>query len=174
MGTKASTFQQIAVGLQGVVFVIVALVGGWWGLRTWNFEHPRFYEEGGEVAGVPLAGTMEAEQLSALPGPRMVSVRVVLSHKSHLTEILRLSQIPLLASRLDDQGNEYPVSVYAEIIGKDGKRSRRDSVAVPPGEEVSVVFAFSPQQPGTYLLQFDPCTGGKVEPCIIQKYAAVR
>jgi len=174
MGTKGSTFQQIAVGLQGVVFVIVALVGGWWGLRTWNFQHPRFNEEGAEFVGLPLAETMDAEQISAPPAPRILSVRVVLSHNSHMTEIVRLSQTPLLASRLDDQGNEYPVSVYAEIIGKDGKRSRRDSVAVPPGEEVSVVFAFSPQQPGTYLLQFDPCTGGKVEPCIIQKYAAVR
>jgi hypothetical protein len=177
MGKKSETFQQFTGGIQNVVFIVAALIGGWWALRTYVFEHPGFHEKGSEFAGVPFTGSIEVEQLSAEPKSRLVSVRVILSHKSHLTEIIGLSQNPLLASLVQSDPHKSPVVAYGYpvVLDDSGKQSMLRTAEVPPGEETSLVFAFSPPRSGLYLLQFDPCAGGLfARPCVIQKYVSVR
>lgn len=177
MGKRAETFQQLATGVQSIAVIIAAIIGAWWALRTYVFEHPKFYEEGGEVASVPFMCAIETEQMSTSSRSRLVSVRVTLSHKSHLTEGVLLSQNPLRASLVDGKPLKQPAVLlsYAETIDKDGKRVPRQSVDVPPEQQATIVFAFSPPEPGLYLIQFDPCARGRVlRQCIIQKYVSVR
>src|SRR5262249_22039912 len=139
-------------------------------------EHPRFSEEGWEVVSVPLTGTIEAEQVSTSPSSRIISVRVTLSHKSHLTEIVSLSQNPVISFRVDGKRNAASLMTgNAIIVAADGKQSLLESVSVPPGEQTSTVFTLSLPEPGVYLIQFDPCAGSRLgRSCIIQSHIAVR
>jgi len=175
MATRAETFQQVTAAVQSIAVVIAALIGGWWALRTYVFEHPKFYEEGTEVAGVPITGTIAAEQLAAPSKSRVLSVRVILSHKSHLTELVRLSGNPVWAARIDSEKKpSSPVRGFAIQIDSAGNQSPRPTAAIPPGEQTSVVFAVPVTEPGLYLLQSDPCAEGRsVQSCLIQSHVAV-
>jgi hypothetical protein len=170
-----ATATQIASVLQSIAVMIAACVGGWWAVRTYEFEHPRFYEEGIEAAGVPLFGSIEVGQISGSTNPRVIPVRVTLEHSGHLTEIVALNNNPLWAAYITPAGQvaPLPISVHAMLVDPDSA-SIQPNVLIPPSQKISVICALPVQKPGLYLLQFDPCAGGRWRrSCVLQQHLII-
>lgn len=85
----------MTAAIQNIALTIAALIGAYWAAKTYMFEHPKFYQNGAEVAGVPITGSIHVDEMT-MADSRIESIQIALSHKSHLTEIVALSDNPLL------------------------------------------------------------------------------
>jgi hypothetical protein len=54
MGQKTEIAQQVSSTVQNIAVTIPAVIGGCWALHTYIYEHPSFYEKGGELVNIPV------------------------------------------------------------------------------------------------------------------------
>lgn len=178
MNNNFEGFNNFFSGVQSIGVAISLIFGGLWAYSTFVYKNPSFYEEGIAVLGFDpevISGEISTVTLNE----RTSDYEVILTLKNHsLThgQSVNYKILELAYMLIANHAPEKVTSNEESSLKRSGKKGltggNGSGMLIPAGQERSFSWHLRLNEPGIYLIEFNPCLKFNKD-CLIQKHISV-